>query len=133
MSFDTTANPRPESPVRAASTEPLTASMLVCTVINAIALTILSILRPTVSSRPTVATLACVLCSALLTPLTSASTEARLFLRSRFHRPHALVRGLAVLLRKLRAFFDLRQRCRCLLGGRRLQLTGAIDLLRQRP
>ena len=50
MSLDTTANPRPESPARAASTEPLTASMLVWMATSAMPPTILSILRPTVSS-----------------------------------------------------------------------------------
>ena len=51
MSLDTTANPRPDSPARAASTDPLTASMLVCTATRAMVSMIFSILRPTPSTR----------------------------------------------------------------------------------
>ncbi len=80
MSFDTTAKPRPASPARAASTEPLTASMLVCTAIKAMTSTIFSMRRPTVSERMIVARLVRVSASAASTPSTNRPTAVRLSL-----------------------------------------------------
>ncbi len=81
MSFETTAKPRPDSPARAASTEPLTASMVVCTTTSEMPLTIFSILRPTASRRAIVARLARVLSRPVETPFTSLSTAPPLAFR----------------------------------------------------
>src|SRR6185437_1213122 len=75
MSLDTTANPRPDSPARAASTEPLTASMLVWTATKAMVSTIFSILRATPSMRVIVVTPARVSASAVDTPRMRLSTD----------------------------------------------------------
>ena len=107
MSFDTTAKPRPDSPARAASTEPLTASMVVCTTTSEIRVTIFSMLRPTASRRAIVARLARVLSRPVETPSTSLSTAPLLCLEVVRHLGDALVGLVGVLLRQLGALLDL--------------------------
>ena len=91
-------------------------------------LTIFSMLRPTASRRAIVARLARVLSRPVETPFTSLSTAPPLCLEAVTHLVNALVGLVGVVLRELRALFDLRQRRRGLLRGGGLLLRAAIDL-----
>ncbi len=80
-SLDTTEKPLPASPARAASTEPLTASMLVCTAIRVISSTMAAIRRATPSSEAMTSRLERLSDSASSTPCTSPSTDPRPWVR----------------------------------------------------
>ena len=133
MSFETIAKPRPDSPARAASTEPLTANMLVCTAISAIASTIFSIFRPTPPSWLAVEALACVSFEACAHAVDEALDGAAAGRQRRIDRLHALVRGADVRLGDLGALFDLVQRRRRLLRGGCLQSGTRDRSARPRP
>ena len=133
MSLDTTAKPRPASPARAASTEPLTASMLVCTATKAIASTTFSIRRPdrfrAHDRRQAGSRVRERRVDAGDQPL-----DSRAALRQRgLHLRNTLVGvGGVVLCASLPLFSICDERGRGLLGGGRLLLRAAVDLLHRR-
>ena len=132
MSFDTTAKPRPASPARAASTEPLTASMVVWTTISEMPDTIFSMLRPTDSRRAIVLRLARVLSRPVATPATSFATAPLLCLRSSAILATRSLRLDGVFLRPLGAPLDLAEGRRGLLRRGGLLLGSAVDLAQRR-
>ncbi len=127
------AKPRPESPARAASTEPLTASMPVCTAISAMPSTIFSILRPMAAeiARWSRCSTACRRAPALHAVRETVDRRAAA-LQRRVDVADSLVRVTHVGVRELRGLLDLRQRGRRLMRRGRLHAGRAVDLLHGR-